>query len=154
MKRILALTAAAAAVMTSYAIRRPFNDWQFALTDSVSSSTPWQAVTLPHDWSINARFDKSAPAGNDGAYLPTGTGWYRTTLSLPDGLQGKDYRLYFEGVYENSPVYVNGKYSGGHPYIIGDFVWTGLDYLGESGIGRWYYEGDVPGEHYHRPLFP
>lgn len=41
-----------------------------------------------------------------------------------------------------------------HPYIIGDFVWTGLDYLGESGIGRWYYEGDVPGEHYHRPLFP
>lgn len=41
-----------------------------------------------------------------------------------------------------------------HPYIIGDFVWTGLDYLGESGIGRWYYEGDVPGEHYHRSLFP
>lgn len=75
MKRILALAAAAAAVMTSYAIRRPFNtDWQFALTDTVSSSTPWQAVTLPHDWSINARFDKSAPAGNDGAYLPTGTG--------------------------------------------------------------------------------
>lgn len=25
------------------------------------------------------------------------------------------------------------------PYIIGDFVWTALDYLGESGIGRWYY---------------
>jgi beta-galactosidase len=26
-----------------------------------------------------------------------------------------------------------------HPYIVGDFVWTALDYLGESGIGRWYY---------------
>ena len=25
------------------------------------------------------------------------------------------------------------------PYIVGDFVWTALDYLGESGIGRWYY---------------
>ena len=25
-----------------------------------------------------------------------------------------------------------------HPYIIGDFVWTALDYLGEAGIGRWY----------------
>ena len=22
-----------------------------------------------------------------------------------------------------------------YPYIIGDFVWTGWDYLGESGIG-------------------
>jgi beta-galactosidase len=25
------------------------------------------------------------------------------------------------------------------PYVIGYFVWTGMDYLGESGIGRWYY---------------
>ena len=33
-------------------------------------------------------------------------------------------------------------------YVIGDIVWTGLDYLGESGIGRYYYEGDRPGEHY------
>lgn len=41
-----------------------------------------------------------------------------------------------------------------YPYIIGDFVWTGMDYIGESGIGRWYYEGDVPGEHYERPLYP
>ncbi len=39
-------------------------------------------------------------------------------------------------------------------YIIGDFVWTAIDYLGESGIGRWYYEGDVPGEHWERDLFP
>ena len=41
-----------------------------------------------------------------------------------------------------------------HAYIIGDFVWTAVDYIGESGIGRWYYEGDVPGEHYERPLYP
>ena len=34
------------------------------------------------------------------------------------------------------------------PYIVGDIVWTGLDYLGESGIGRTYYEGERPGEHY------
>lgn len=39
-------------------------------------------------------------------------------------------------------------------YIIGDFIWTGIDYLGESGIGRWWYDGDVPGEHYERPLYP
>ena len=31
-------------------------------------------------------------------------------------------------------------------YVVGDMVWTGLDYLGESGIGRYYYEGERPGE--------
>jgi beta-galactosidase len=41
-----------------------------------------------------------------------------------------------------------------HDYILGDFVWTGLDYIGESGIGRYYYEGDVPGESWERPLYP
>ena len=35
-----------------------------------------------------------------------------------------------------------------YPYIVGDIVWTGLDYLGESGIGRYYYDGEHPGEHY------
>lgn len=39
-------------------------------------------------------------------------------------------------------------------YIIGDFIWTSIDYLGESGIGRWWYDGDVPGEHYQRPFYP
>ncbi len=33
-----------------------------------------------------------------------------------------------------------------YPYIVGDMVWTGLDYMGESGIGRYYYEGERPGE--------
>ena len=34
------------------------------------------------------------------------------------------------------------------PYVVGDIVWTGLDYLGESGIGRYYYDGETKGEHY------
>lgn len=38
-------------------------------------------------------------------------------------------------------------------YIFGDFVWTAVDYLGESGIGR-YYEGDTPGEHYQHDHYP
>lgn len=48
----------------------------------------------------------------------------------------------------------NWKMVQNNNYIIGDFVWTALDYLGESGIGRWYYPGDVPGEHYQGKLFP
>ena len=41
-----------------------------------------------------------------------------------------------------------------YPYIIGDIVWTGLDYLGESSIGRYYYEGEQPGEHWIDGGFP
>jgi beta-galactosidase len=29
-----------------------------------------------------------------------------------------------------------------HPYVIGDFVWTGMDYLGESGIGNSKLDND------------
>ena len=46
-------------------------------------------------------------------------------------------------------AFSNWALTNDHPYIIGDIVWTGLDYLGESGIGRCYYKGkDRPGEHY------
>jgi beta-galactosidase len=31
------------------------------------------------------------------------------------------------------------------PYVIGDFVWTSNDYLGESGIGRSYFKGEETG---------
>ena len=48
----------------------------------------------------------------------------------------------------------NYRKSADNPYIIGDFVWTAMDYIGESGIGRHYYEGEVEGEHFHRPLYP
>ena len=40
------------------------------------------------------------------------------------------------------------------PYVVGDIVWTGIDYLGESGIGRYYYEGERPGEHWFDGGFP
>ncbi len=32
-----------------------------------------------------------------------------------------------------------------HPYVIGDFVWTALDYIGEAGIGRVVYPGEKGG---------
>ena len=31
-----------------------------------------------------------------------------------------------------------------YPRVIGDFVWSGLDYLGECGIGSWINEEDAP----------
>ncbi len=41
-----------------------------------------------------------------------------------------------------------------NPYIIGDFVWTGLDYLGESGLGRYFYKGETEGEQWMAYQWP
>lgn len=93
--------------------------WQFALNDS--NFTQARSVTLPHDWSIEQQFDRHAPTGNDGAYLPTGKGWYRRVLTLDKAYKDKKVRLYFEGVYMNSKVYVNGQLAGGWPYGYSSF---------------------------------
>ena len=35
-----------------------------------------------------------------------------------------------------------------YPYLVGDFMWTGWDYLGEAGLGAWSYTGGMP---FNRP---
>ena len=95
--------------------KQRLNDhWQFVENDS--DFTKANTVTLPHDWSILHHFDAKAPAGNDGGYLPTGKGWYRRILTLDKRYEGKKIRLYFEGIYMNSHVYINGHQAGGWPY--------------------------------------
>ena len=92
-------------------------DWQFS-----KDSTTWRTVNLPHDWSIEGDFDKDALAGHDGAYLPTGKGWYRKQFKVESlEFREKKLRLYFEGVYMNAEVYVNGQKAGGHPYGYSSF---------------------------------
>lgn len=105
-----------------------FNDgWKFWLGDTIIAKnetfddSSWKKLVLPHDWSIEQKFDKEAPAGNDGGYLPTGIGWYRKTFNISKEANGKKLQLYFEGVYMNSDVYVNGQRAGGHPYGYSSF---------------------------------
>lgn len=43
---------------------------------------------------------------------------------------------------------------GAVPYVIGDFVWSAMDYLGESGIGRVYPPGQPPVPHWQVPQYP
>lgn len=45
-------------------------------------------------------------------------------------------------------IYKNWKMVERYPYLIGDFMWTGWDYLGEAGIGAWSYTGGRP---FNRP---
>jgi beta-galactosidase len=43
---------------------------------------------------------------------------------------------------ESSPPIGKAYEVADNPFAIGDFVWSGQDYLGESGVGRWFYVGD------------
>ena len=103
------------------------DQWQFVLNDS--DFTKSQTVTLPHDWSIHQRFDRNAVTGGEGAYLPAGKGWYRRMVTLGKDYAGKKVRLYFEGVYMNSRVYVNGHLAGGWPYGYSSFWVDATPYL-------------------------
>jgi beta-galactosidase len=40
-------------------------------------------------------------------------------------------------------AYENWQQVVGDPWVIGDFVWTGMDYLGETGIGHTQYLGET-----------
>lgn len=98
------------------------SSWKFSLGDEQAASksnyndSKWRIVNLPHDWSIEHSIDEKAPSGNDGGYRMTGIAWYRKELMVPASLKGEKVYLYFEGVYMNSSVYVNGQLIGGHPY--------------------------------------
>ncbi|MDE6801494.1 MAG: DUF4982 domain-containing protein [Muribaculaceae bacterium] len=91
---------------------RTMLDKEWTVTDGKAKPTP---VTLPHDWSVEHNFTESAPAGNDGGYLPTAVLKYTRTLTLDSILPGT-YYIYIEGAYMDSEVSVNGEYANGHPY--------------------------------------
>lgn len=94
------------------------SDWTFSLIpDSTSIISMAETVDLPHDWSVRLPFDRNAPAGNDGGYLPTGKGLYTRTISIPaTELKNARYSLLFEGVYERWTLKINGDTIGFRPY--------------------------------------
>ncbi|WP_077338545.1 glycoside hydrolase family 2 protein [Pseudocolwellia agarivorans] len=96
-------------------------NWKFFLGDETKAISPgfnddgWRTLNLPHDFSIEGKYDEHAPSGWHGAYLPTGIGWYRKDLSLKPEWKGKRVILKFDGVYLNSDVWVNGQHVGHRP---------------------------------------
>ncbi|OON67534.1 beta-galactosidase GalB [Hymenobacter sp. CRA2] len=95
-------------------------DWKFYLgddaraKDSGFNDASWRPLTLPHDWSIEGRFDEKNPAKPEGGGLPTGVGWYRKTFVLP-ATAGQRVYIEFDGVYRNSEVWLNGQLLGRRP---------------------------------------
>ena len=73
------------------------NNWEFKLEGEES----WKAVTIPHDWLISDTRN----------LYKDSTGMYRKTLrtNKPDG---ERFFIRFDGVYQDSTLYVNGVESG------------------------------------------
>lgn len=110
--------------------RSRFNEgWYFLRTGQADSLMPpatdaaWREIVLPHDWSVEALepgegisgpFSKTSVGGSATGNTVGGTGWYRKIIGPAD--PDKIYRLYFEGVYMESELRINGKKAGGQPY--------------------------------------
>jgi beta-galactosidase len=110
-------------------------DWKFFLGDAPAANANnfndknWREIDLPHDWSIEGKIDSENTMGNDGGYFPAGVGWYRKTFEVSEPWKGKLVSIYFEGVYMNSEVFVNGKSLGIHPYGYTSFSYDITPYL-------------------------
>lgn len=125
----IALFVATVAMAQSARIEQSFNkDWHFSLGDNADAKNvnfndkAWRNVTLPHDWSVESDFTADAAMGNEGGYLPAGIGWYRKQLNMPKEWAGKTVKLMFDGVYQDSKIYVNGDSVGSHFYGYTPFV--------------------------------
>ena len=62
---------------------------------------------------------------------------------------GKDLKKYPKRLILGSETFCSDAYAfwemaKTHPRIIGDFVWAGMDYMGEVGVGAWEYSDYAP----------
>jgi beta-galactosidase len=125
---------------------RSFNQgWRFHKGDIPGAESPgfddrtWRVVDLPHDWSIesdtpgSAPFDKDMPDGRSAGYLHGGTGWYRNEFTLKDEHSGGGSDILFDGVQQESDVWINGHYLGLQPHGYIAFSYDLTPYLNLPG---------------------
>ncbi len=123
-------------------------DWKFFKGDVAGGEQEnfddknWRTVELPHDWSIEDLPEQSESvrgpftAKSIGAtatgYTVGGTGWYRKHFTLND-VADKKATIYFDGIYMNSDVWLNGHHLGNHPYGYTAFYYDLTPYLKQNG---------------------
>lgn len=125
----------------------PFDkDWLF-VKDSASNAeqadfddSKWKKVDLPHDWSIDdlpdqteglvvGPFDKRSPGITQTGFTIGGTGLYRKKFKTGKDAPNKIVTIYFDSVYMNSDVWLNGHHLGNHPYGYTPFHYDLTPYL-------------------------
>lgn len=91
-----------------YFSKQPLNtSYEAVLADEQA----WMSVTLPHDWLI---YDSNNLYENS-------EGWYRKTLHVADADATNRTSLYFEGVYMDCTLFVNGQAAGEWKYGYSSF---------------------------------
>ncbi len=110
-------------------------DWKFFLGDVPEAKEnnfidkDWRKLDLPHDWSIEGKTNPQNVTGGGGGFFPAGIGWYRKSFLVSNEWKAKKVAVYFEGVYMNSEVFINGKSLGVYPYGYSSFSYDLTPYL-------------------------
>ncbi|MDB5143070.1 MAG: hypothetical protein JWQ66_1783 [Mucilaginibacter sp.] len=106
-------------------------DWKFHKGDldtskSEFTKTEWRAVELPHDWSNEGPFSQEWASAT--AFTPAGIGWYHKKFRLTVNGDQQTF-IYFDGVYDNSEVWINGHKLGKRPSGFVSFQYELTKYL-------------------------
>jgi len=139
---LLALVAGAGAADSPRQQQTMDFGWRFMLGDPAGAQaagyddSSWQAVDLPHDWSIHLGFDRDSPSGRPGGYLPAGIGWYRKAFRVPESLRGRQVSIEFDGIREHGEVWINGHSLGRRPYGYTSVVYDMTPYLNVGDEGN------------------
>jgi len=94
-------------------------NWKFNLGEISDCQNPglddsgWRKLDLPHDWSIEGPFSRDFASGT--GFLPGGIGWYRKSFIIPVSEKNRKVFIAFDGIYNNSEVWINGTYLGKRP---------------------------------------
>lgn len=84
-------------------------DWQFRF----DKEEKWRNIDIPHDYSIIQKFDERLEG--EAGFLPGGTVYYKKTFTIKR--QGDFFAsLYFQGVYKEAYVTLNGVKVGENHY--------------------------------------
>ena len=93
----------------------------------------WRKLNVPHDWAIEGPFDIKNNARNGGLPID-GIAWYRKHFTLGKENENKQVSIEFDGVMDNSTVYINGHNVGkrhygyiGFEYDLTPFIKFGKD---------------------------
>ncbi|MDU0356145.1 glycoside hydrolase family 2 TIM barrel-domain containing protein [Paraglaciecola aquimarina] len=98
-------------------------DWKFHLGDVESAFLPngitpnnpaWKTVRVPHDWSAYLPYTQTKSASSTG-FKAGGIGWYRKQFKLSQDELNKVIWLEFDGIYNNSQIWINGHFAGQRP---------------------------------------
>jgi beta-galactosidase len=110
-------------------------DWKFQLGDVAGAEAvgfadaSWRKLNVPHDWSIEGEFSEKNPATPGGGALPGGIGWYRKTFKISEEDLKRSVFIDFDGVYQNSEVWINGHSLGKRFYGYSSFRYELTPYL-------------------------